>query len=47
MDVEFIIHSAKHNSKYVCQGDNKWKPMRKANKDKLLNVDKEKIWKRI
>ena len=47
MDVEFIMHSAKHNSKYVYQGDNKWKPMRKANKDKLLNVDKEKTWKRI
>ena len=44
---KIIMHSAKHNSKYVSQGDNKWKPMRKENKDKLLNVDRDKIWKRI
>ena len=47
MDVEFIMHSAKHNCKYVYQGDNKWKPLRKENKDKLLNVDRDKTWKRI
>ena len=47
MDVEFIMHSAKHNGKYVYQGDNKWKPLRKENKDKLLNVDRDKTWKRI
>lgn len=47
MDAGFIMYSAKHNSKYVCQGDNKWKPLRKENKDKLLNVDREKTWKRI
>ena len=42
-----IFYSVKHNSKYVCQGNNKWKPLRKENKDKLLNVDREKTWKRI
>lgn len=47
MDVGFIMHSSKHNSKYVCQGDNKWKLLRKENKDKLLNVDRDKTWKRI
>lgn len=49
MDVGFIMYSAKHNSKYVYLGNNKWKPLRKAkeNKDKLLNVDRDKIWKRI
>ena len=47
LDAGVIIYSAKHNSKYVYQGDNKWKPMRKANKDKLLNVDRDKTWKRI
>lgn len=47
MDVGFIMYSTKHNSKYVCQGDNKWKPLRKENKDKLLNVDRDKTWKRI
>lgn len=47
MDVGFIMHSEKHNSKYVSQSDNKWKPMRKENKDKLLNVDRDKTWKRI
>ena len=47
MDVEFIMHSAKHNCKYVYQDDNKWKPLRKENKDKLLNVDRDKTWKRI
>ena len=49
MDVGFIMYSAKHNSKYVYLGNNKWKPLRKAkeNKDKLLNVDRDKTWKRI
>lgn len=49
LDVGFIMYSAKHNSKYVYQGDNKWKPLRKENKnkDKLLNIDREKTWKRI
>ena len=47
MDVEFIMYSAKHKNKYVYQGDNKWKPLRKENKDKLLNVDRDKTWKRI
>lgn len=49
MDVGFIMYSAKHNSKYVYLGNNKWKPLRKENKnkDKLLNVDREKTWKRI
>lgn len=45
--VGFIIYSVKINSKYVYQGDNKWKLLKKANKDKLLNVDREKTWKRI
>ena len=45
--VGFIIYSVKSNSKYVYQGDNKWKLLKKANKDKLLNVDREKTWKRI
>ena len=47
MDVGFIMYSAKHNNKYVYQGDNKWKLLRKENKDKLLNVDRDKTWKRI
>lgn len=49
MDVGFIMYSAKHNSKYVYLGNNKWKPLRKENKnkDKLLNVDRDKTWKRI
>lgn len=47
LDVGFIMYSAKHNSKYVYQGDNKWKPLRKENKDKLLNTVREKTWKRI
>ena len=49
MDVGFIMYSAKHNSKYLYLGNNKWKPLRKAkeNKDKLLNVDRDKTWKRI
>lgn len=49
MDVGFIMYSAKHNSKYVYLGNNKWKPLRKENKnkDKLLNTVREKIWKRI
>ena len=45
--VGFIIYSVKSNSKYVYQGDNKWKLLKKANKDKLLNVNREKTWKRI
>lgn len=44
---KIIMYHTKHNNKYVYQGDNKWKPMRKENKDKLLNVDKDKTWKRI
>ena len=49
LDAGVIIYSAKHNSKYIYQGDNKWKPLRKENKnkDKLLNIDREKTWKRI
>lgn len=49
LDVGFIMYSAKHNSKYVYQGDNKWKPLKKENKnkDKLLNTVIEKTWKRI
>ena len=49
LDVGFIMYSAKHNSKYVYQGNNEWKPLRKENKnkDKLLNVDRDKTWKRI
>lgn len=49
MDVGFIMYSAKHNSKYVYLGNNKWKPLRKENKnkDKLLNTVREKTWKRI
>lgn len=49
MDVGFIMYSAKHNSKYVYLGNNKWKPLRKENKnkDRLLNVDRDKTWKRI
>ena len=49
LDAGVIIYSVKHNSKYVYQGDNKWKPLRKENKnkDKLLNIDREKTWKRI
>lgn len=44
---KIIMYSAKHNNKYVYQADNKWKLLRKENKDKLLNVDREKTWKRI
>lgn len=49
LDVGFIMYSAKHNSKYVYQGDNKWKLLGKVNKnkDKLLNTVREKTWKRI
>lgn len=49
MDVGFIMYSAKHNSKYVYLGNNKWKPLRKENKnkDRLLNTVREKTWKRI
>ena len=49
LDAGVIMYSVKHNSKYVYQGNNKWKPLRKENKnkDKLLNIDREKTWKRI
>ena len=49
LDVGFIMYSAKHNRKYVYLGNNKWKPLRKENKnkDKLLNTVREKTWKRI
>ena len=44
---KIIMYHTKHNNKYVCLGNNKRKPLRKENKDKLLNIDKEKTWKRI
>lgn len=50
--VGFIVYSIKHGKKFVYLGDGKWKPFKDENKviinkDKLLNVDRNREWKRI
>lgn len=50
--VGFIAYSIKHRKKFVYLGDGKWKPFKDENKviinkDKLLNVERNREWKRI
>lgn len=50
--VGFIAYSIKHRKKFVYLGGGKWKPFKDKNKviinkDKLLNVDRNREWKRI